>query len=816
MQYKTQAEFEEVMFVGGVARATKMMANAEGGGRATTNPYAREILSDFVLPLSKAIGIELDDTRPGRRRAHAQLLAGLDTDAVAFLAVRTVVNACLQGGDVPLRAIGNAIGRTIHSELVLSQIEADSPELYHTLSRDLSRRMSRDERHRLNVFRTQAAKNGIELVEWPIGARHQVGLYLLGLLEGAGLVEIEPLRMERSTYMPQLVTLHSDLMERIAEVKSFVSISMPVYGPCVEPPLDWTDHNDGGFHTRAMRRAHNTLVRHPLARSSLYSGRLGPRVLDGVNALQRTAWAVNGRMLTVMRELAKGAGAGEVTTLQDIPKPEQPGWLSEEWTANDRGTWPEGKLEEFTKWKRRVADWHTERKIRATKYSRFYTTTRMADMYLGYPAIYFVYFADSRGRLYPMTTGINPQGSDMQKALLHFAKGLPLDSPDAIRWFHVQGANKWGFDKATLEDRHKWVIERQEQILAFADDPLVNLGWRDAGDPFQFLAWCFEYHAWYHDQDGSFVSRIPVSMDGSCNGLQNLSALLRDEVGGAATNLVPAEKMEDIYRRVAEAATVRMQGMQYEDEKKERARRMWLAHGINRGCVKRSVMTTPYGVTKRSAIDYVIDDTLRKGEGPAFEKSEYFVAAQVLMDSAWPAIGDIVVKGVECMAWLKKCSGVILRTLPEGEEPIIQWMSPSGFPAAQAYYEEEVHRINTHISGGMKIRVNTETDLPSKGRHSNGMAPNFVHSLDAAHLHLTASAARSAGIDALAMIHDDYGTHAANSQKLYEIIREQFVLMYEGSNPLEEFRSKYPAIPEPPTPGSLVIRDVLSSRFFFS
>jgi DNA-directed RNA polymerase len=540
-------------------------------------------------------------------------------------------------------------------------------------------------------------------------------------------------------------------------------------------------------------------------------------VLDAVNALQRTAWAVNGRMLEVMRELAKGAGAGEVTTLQDIPKPTPPHWLSDDWTTTTpKDQWPEDKRAEFVSWKRRVSEWHTERKLRATKYSRFYTTTRMADMYLGYPALYFVYFADSRGRLYPMTTGINPQGSDMQKALLHFAKGLPLDTPEAVRWFHVQGANKWGFDKATLAERHQWVVDNQEKILAFAKEPLDNLGWRDAGDPFQFLAWCFEYAEWYYDNDGTFVSRIPVSMDGSCNGLQNLSAVLRDEVGGKATNLVPNATMEDIYRRVGEAATIRLQDMRYEEPEKERIRLMWLEHGISRSYVKRSVMTTPYGVTKRSAIDYVIEDTLRRGEGPRFDPKDHFTAATVLMDAAWPAIGDIVVKGVECMAWLKRCSGIILRTLPKEAEPIIQWMSPSGFPAAQSYFEETAHRIHTHIAGGMKIRINAETDVPSKSRHANGMAPNFVHSLDAAHLHLTASAARSAGIDDLAMIHDDYGTHAANSQKLFEIIRQEFVSMYEGCDPLADLKARYPSIPEPPEPGSLEIREVLQSQFFFS
>ena len=66
------------------------------------------------------------------------------------------------------------------------------------------------------------------------------------------------------------------------------------------------------------------------------------------------------------------------------------------------------------------------------------------------------------------------------------------------------------------------------------------------------------------------------------------------------------------------------------------------------------------------------------------------------------------------------------------------------------------------------------------------------------------------------MIHDDYGTHAAKAQELFEIIRERFVFMYEHNDPIKEFRDKYPRIPKPPDNGGLDIQEVLRSRYFFS
>lgn len=810
----TQSEIESRMYYGGIKRAENMMTKAEDKGRAVNNPYAKEVLDEYVLPLSAAIRSELDTKRAGKRLAHASLLAGLDEEAVAYLAVRTTLNHILMQGGGQHRAVAYAIGRAIHSELVLTQIEEHSPELYHSLARDFGRRLSKDERHRMTVFKMQAAKAGMTLIEWPIGARDQVGLYLLGLLEVAGMVEIDPAVIIRNKPQPREVRMSPDLIERIDQIKSFVAITMPVYGPCVEPPRDWVTPNDGGFHTKELRRTHPTLVRHRLARTALYRDAQMPIVLEAVNTLQRTAWQVNGAMLDIVLEVAKHFSAGEITSLADAPKPDAPPWLSEDWTKEPRETWPEDKLIEFKKWKRSMAEWYTQRKLAGTKYGRFYSATRAAEMFRDYPAIFFVYFADSRGRLYPMTYGLNPQGSDLQRSLIRFSKGLPITTPEAIRWFHVQGANKWGFDKATLAERHKWVVDRQDLILSFAADPVNNAGWKDAGSPLQFLAWCLEYAAWVNDQTGSFVSHLPISMDGSCNGLQNLSALLRDEIGGQATNLTNNVEMADIYRRVADAALLRLTTMTFDDPVKGALRKKWIAHGVTRSVVKRSVMTTPYGVTKRSATDYVVEDYLRKEVNP-FEQPEYMGAASVLMEAVWPAIGDIVVKGREAMSWLQRCARAILKKL-DPDDPVIWWTSPSGFPASQAYFEVEVHRINTRLHGVSKIRVVTEIDEADDAKHINGLAPNFVHSMDAAHLHLTASQCAQRGIDAVAMIHDDYGVHAANAQQLFEIIRERFVWMYEHHDPITAFADKYPCVPTAPEKGSLDIREVMQSAYFFS
>lgn len=811
MTLMSQADCETRMYLGGINRAEKLMQTAEDTGNAHRNPYASALLRDYVLPLAEAIKTEVGAKKAGRRQAHVALLDTVDIEAAAFLAVRYVLGILLSSKPETHRALAYGIGRVIHRELVLAQIHDEAPELYHALAQDLGRRMSKDERHRLTVFTMQAKSKGIPIVEWDLGSREQVGFYIMGLLEDAGLIcigaetRIGHKREERD------VTIHPEVIEEIDKVKAYVAVTMPVYGPCVEPPIDWGFGIQGGYHTKEMRRANPTLVHGRSTARKRGRETDMPVVYAAVNALQRTAWAVNVRMLNTVYAIASVFSTKEIVSLADSPPPAAPEWLKEDWTKDPRDTWPEDKLAEFKQWKHEKSEWYTQRKILGTRYARFYAATRAAEMFREYPSIYFVHFADSRGRLYPLTYGLNPQGSDLSKALIQFAEGKPLLTDSAVLWFHVQGANKWGFDKATLQDRMKWVEERHELIMSFAADPVNNTGWTEAGDPLQFLAWCFEYEQYISDAD-NFKSHLPISMDGSCNGLQNLSAMFRDEIGGKATNLTNNAVMEDIYNNVAKAATKRLEAMELEGEQDE-LRKKWLDHGISRKAVKRSVMTTPYGVTERTATEYIVDDYLRENIGPTFDPKQYRKAAALLMRAVWPAIGDVVVKGREAMDWLKKSARVIMK---ETNAEIIGWITPSGFPACQDYFVAEVHRINTWLHGPVKIRVMSEGDDPDKTRHASGLAPNFVHSLDAAHLHLTTADAAKNGITSLAMVHDDYGTHAADAGALFDMIRKQFVAMYLACDPPAEFAALYPCVPPPPAKGALDIMEVLESDYFFS
>ncbi len=815
----TQAELEEEMVVGGRNRMLSMIDRNEAGGGAANNPYASAVMRRFVKPIADSIEADVTVPKPGRNKAHVTLLRGCDPMGVAYITVRGILNYVM-GDTSKAHSLMTEIGKQVFSEMYMACFETASPALYHTVIRDIERRNSKGQDYRYNTMRSQAKKHGIELPSWGTGSRMYVGAYLVGLAEQHGMVEVRKDRVKRGDRAEYelSVVLSPDILDLVTSIKGSIIEACPMFFPCVEQPRDWADIYSGGWHTDHMIRQSPSCVPVNKQFRELLRGGDWTIPLAAINTLQSVRWQVNRQLLGTVRELSAFYDNGEIVGSRVRDRPDRPSNVPEDAKKEDMTS---EQREAFVKWRRKSAEWYTYIKMRAVRQLRFAQSVRIADKFSEYPAIYFCYFADFRGRMYAQTTGISPQGSDLQKALLRFADGKPLATPEAEMWFKINGANKYGYDKASLSDRARWVDDRHDLIMAAAADPLSNVHlWEGADCPLQYLAWCFEYRRW-KDNPEVFRSHLPIGMDGSCNGLQNFSAMLRDSVGGKATNLLPGPIPNDIYQDVA-SLTVRLlqswKPSEHGEDEKASSREQryvayhakWLAHGISRSLVKRSVMTKPYGSTRFSCADFIVADYLKTGAAPEFTKEEYAEAARFLSAFVWEAISKVVVKADEAMEWLQRASSQIMR---DGHEVIV-WKAPSGFPVIQEYEKIETMRIVTRLAGTTWLRSGAPTGQADRNRHRNGIAPNLVHSCDASHMARVAVAGGREGLS-LAMIHDDFGCHAADAPALYRIIREEFVDMYENHNPLADLAEHY-GLPSPPSMGNLDIRQVLDSPYFFS
>jgi DNA-directed RNA polymerase len=374
-------------------------------------------------------------------------------------------------------------------------------------------------------------------------------------------------------------------------------------------------------------------------------------------------------------------------------------------------------------------------------------------------------------------------------------------------------------DKVTFDERVKWVDEHEAYILDSATNPLDGFRfWADTDEaPYQFLAACFEY-ARYKEQGADIISHLPIALDGTCNGLQNFSALLRDEIGGKATNLVPQDKPADIY---AEVAKIVSKMVERDADAGDEQAHIWVGK-VNRKITKRGVMTTPYGAKFYGLKDQLINE-LKKLDTPTakyLESTDNYKPCQYLAEKLYDAIGQVVVAARQAMDWLQ----IVAKVCSQANIPI-EWTTPSGFRPHQEYLIAETDIVKT-IFGGvqLKVRLARDTIMINKSKQASGISPNYIHSLDASHLVLTINKCLENGIHNFSMIHDSYGTHACDIDKLAHLLRDAFIEQY-SEDLLAKLRDEIMAqLPEkskgkiPPLPkkGGLDLEVIRESRYFFA
>jgi DNA-directed RNA polymerase len=437
--------------------------------------------------------------------------------------------------------------------------------------------------------------------------------------------------------------------------------------------------------------------------------------------------------------------------------------------------------------------------------------------------------------VYPIPSfGPSPQGCDWQKGLLEFAHGIPLGA-QGFRWLNIHIANLFGVDKVSFEDRCAWVAENLEAIMDSGENPLDGQRfWTTADSPYCALAACIEFAEAFNSGDPKiYVSRIPVALDGSCSGLQHFSAMLRDEDGGRAVNLLPSEKPQDVYMAVgrqAQAIADSTPTITYEDKMNGETVTIdnpWRNGKVTRAIVKRPTMTYCYSAT-RFGMQAMIHQTLKEldrereaqGEGPYLGGADNYHCAMWLSHVVYSSISMTVSAAATAMDWLREAAKVA-----SSESMPLWWTTPMGLPILQEYKTQKGHRVDTHWCGQrVKLVVQVDDEGIDSRAQANGVAPNFVHSLDASHLQAVALRCKEQGIRHLAVIHDSFGTHAAHTAQLSAILRDTFVEQY-SENVLERLYEELKdqlgeelaaQLPEPPKVGSLDLNLIRSASYTFA
>lgn len=717
------------------------------------------------------------------------------------------------------REVAMSVYAEWHTDLLKEQAWNDKDMMWL-----LRRRWKTLDARKINQWFKHNATNTVEMDEELLFSKmggdllwHMIGVCMFD--DGKCAINVANLE-RRSNRLVKWVFFDTKVIEAIDDAGKKMALLRPMNLPMVVEPLKWGPKGRGGYHKNRIKLVSRCSSR----QRELLEGTDDAEFWHGVNHIANTPMTINGRVAEVMNQaIDSGGDTLGIPRMDELPKLPR---LPDELALNRL------RLMEWIRAKRKINEDNIN--IRGPR-RQMHTLSATAAMMDGFDKFWIPVKLDFRGRVYAGTSTLSYTADDPHRGLLMMGEWKE-PGPRGEWWKLVNAANHFGHDKLTFEERAEWASDHVGHMVKAAEKGLDDDWWQQAKKPWQFFAACVSF------VDEGVAGRIMAGVDGTCSGLQHYAAMGLDEVAGEMVNLIPSEKPNDAYLTVLRAIIPVVQkdvadgkmtkivrrnkdgterSVEYVDAAGVVLPLLTQAAGKARDFVKQPVMTYTYGVT-RNGVRGQLKGRFVDGEmeaGLAGACSVYLT--DVIMDQMRQSAS----KATQIMEWLQECARLISRrerttrvgsTLEEASEQTMEWWSPSGFPVVQPYWRNKMHQVTT-LAGVMNVFVPDESGKVVAKDAEDGIAPNLVHSYDAAMLH---RAAALCGLGRVALVprHDDFNSHLATMDTLNTIVRDAFVTIYRD-NVLENLRTQFQAIapvklPDPPERGNLDIEQVSNSRYF--
>lgn len=851
---KEQLALEHEAYELGEKRFIKMLERQIDNGEIADNAAAKPLVVSLLPRIIQRVHdwYAECESKPGARPVAYKTMKTLKPEAIAYISLKVALSSLVvHKGSVVVQALASSIGSALEDEARFGRIrDLEEKHFKKNVEEQLNKRVGQVYKKAfMQVVEKDMLSKGMLGGEawgnWSKEETVQLGVRCIEILiESVGLVEMEREGKGRVGDDKEVISLAPEYADVISKRAGALAGIAPMHQPCVVPPKPWTEITGGGY-WGAGRRPLALVRTHSKKALERYRDVYMPEVYEAINLAQATPWRINKKVLDVVNAITQwdNCPVADIPAMERQSLPEKPDDIDTNEAA-------------LKAWKKAASAIYRTDKARVSRRISMEFALAQANKFKNHKAIWFPYNMDWRGRVYAVSM-FNPQGNDMVKGMLTFAQGKPIGI-DGFYWLKIHGANCAGVDKVPFPERIKFIEDNHENIMASASDPLSNLWWTEQDSPFCFLAFAFEY-AGVVNHGMNYVSSLPLAFDGSCSGIQHFSAMLRDEVGGKAVNLLPSDTVQDIYGIVAGKVNEKLQQMVINGSTDEmqtvvnketgevteklvlgeqRLATQWLEYGVTRKVTKRSVMTLAYGSKEFGFRQQVLEDTIQpaidSGKGQMFTQPNQ--AAGFMAKLIWEAVSVTVVAAVEAMNWLKSAAKLLAAEVKDKKTEqvlrpacAVHWTTPDGFPVWQEYRKPIQKRLNMIFLGQFRLQptINTHKDSGIDAhKQESGIAPNFVHSQDGNHLRMTVvHANRAYGITLFSLIHDSFGTIAADAGNLFKAVREMMVSIYESNDVIEDFynqfadqlhESQLEKMPEVPAKGSLNLQDILKSDFAFA
>jgi DNA-directed RNA polymerase len=592
----------------------------------------------------------------------------------------------------------------------------------------------------------------------------------------------------------------SEIIEGIAEISAIIH-------PMIYIPDDWSeDGRGGGFYSEQLKR--NIIKKKDIH----YPSGINVDIAAAVNSIQSTPWKVNHQVLYVLDMLnimEKPSTLPKIfpETVEETPK--------KPWESIDKENHTEEQVMDVRKWWRKAAKLTKARQAKRSLDLSTNSVIFQAKKFQNELFLYFPHDLDYRDRIYnKCMTGLNTQGSDVQKGVLQFAHGEVLTA-GGVRWMKINMANLVGHDKLKLVERVAWVDDNEILLRTVATDPIGCNIWHTWDKPIQGLASALEYIKWLDNPLEPVF--LHVQLDGLCNGVQHLSAITRDAAVAPHVGLIPTEQRGDVYQFVCDAV---IEVIKSDTDGWAAMSNEWIeSELLDRGLTKTPVMTRSYGAKLYGIKEGIQDYIDEKNKEDCF--SDVFSSGNWMGERIWDGMSESLAGPMAFMEWVQKCAGVLAKhNLP------MNWVNPIGGKCSQSPFKTTSKTLKVKINGRrVDYKIHTPTDKIDKGKAEASSSPNLIHGNDASHLLLTVIKCLSEGINKFAMVHDSFGCHPNYADKLLLCAKEAWIEIYSKDwmhiwyvgwcEQMQRSGFDVDLLPLPPEKGTLDITNVMGSDFFF-
>ena len=467
-------------------------------------------------------------------------------------------------------------GRALEVEHMAAKLRIAAPGYLNRVFESLQEARTRSLNHRRRTLQATAdnVSVGSENVTWSVSEREGVARLVLTAVVDGGVLELftVPKGKGQNWVCVKASEPVAEYIERMGNaVRAFV-----MYPPMLVPPREHTREtlfSNASYLTEGLA-IHSSAVGIRSRRGDhrrWIASNISDTVLTAANRAATQPYCIDTETAVILRDLyTQGVynGVAGIPSREPISPPPYP--LAEGWNRED-----EALQSEHAAWKVLARQAYADELTRKSHVISFLQTLKYLKEYGG-DTLYFPTYFDWRGRLY-FRSRINPQGTDFVKAVIQFANKKALGKR-GLYWLKVHIATCYGFDKKLPDCRAVWVDEHMQEIKDAVANHIDSDFFRGADSPWCFFVAAREMLRAIESGDPeTFETGVPVAMDATCSGMQHLSAVLRDPVGGMFTNLLPnrGDEKEDIYAGVAAIAIARLQA----DRDNPELAQYWLTQG---------------------------------------------------------------------------------------------------------------------------------------------------------------------------------------------------------------------------------------------